>query len=215
MDSAPHKRLFQLPGPILSLTLIGILILSAVLYYRAVKIQRFLEPALAITTPRSEFSSGIKRMLFREFGSGGMKGVRFGAGSIFVEKTLLTRGIHGKNSDSTSLGKLGRVFLYLLKDPDMKRRVDFILVSLKLPVHGTGEYPAGQEKRQMEERAGLLLNSLFRVSPELAKNYRPFFAVTVVSGDFSKNETEWVEFRFIPTDRLHIDVLESLKKYVR
>jgi len=56
------------PGPILILTLIGLLLLSALLYYRAVKIQRFLEPVLAITQPRIAFSKNIYNLLLREFG---------------------------------------------------------------------------------------------------------------------------------------------------
>ena len=36
-------------GPLLSLALIGVMLLSAVLYYRAVRIQRFLEPSVAVT----------------------------------------------------------------------------------------------------------------------------------------------------------------------
>jgi len=38
-------------GPVISLLLIGLVLLNALLYYRSVKIQRFLEPALALSQP--------------------------------------------------------------------------------------------------------------------------------------------------------------------
>ncbi len=194
-----------MPGPILILILIGILILSAVLYYRAVKIQRFLEPALAITTPRIEFSKNIQQILSKEFGSAEMAGIRFTSNSIFVQKALLTMGIHKEKSDLSPLRKLSRVLLSVLKDPDMKGYIDFVLVSLRLP--------PGENRSDVQERAELLLNSLYKVSPELYKDYRALLAVTVVSGNFSKSELEWVEFRFVPTERLHMEVLQSLRKY--
>ncbi len=208
------RKIFQSP-PLLSLALIGILLLSAVLYYRSVKIQRFLEPALAITTPRIEFSGNIKRLLIKEFGPGEIQGIRFTANSIFVERSLLAAGIHGKDSGSTPLYKLSRVLLSVLKDPDMKEYVDFVLVSLKSPVPPSGAVPGRGEKFKMQERAELILNSLYKMAPELEKSFRSSFAATVISGDFSKEESEWVEFRFIQTEMLHMEVLQSLKKYTK
>ena len=55
-------------GPVLSLLLIGLVVLSALLYYRAVKIQRFLEPALALSQPRNEFTKNISQNFQREIG---------------------------------------------------------------------------------------------------------------------------------------------------
>ncbi len=55
-------------GPILNLTLIGLVLLSALLYYRAIKIQRFLEPALAISQPRNEFAKNVRLRFQKEFG---------------------------------------------------------------------------------------------------------------------------------------------------
>jgi hypothetical protein len=64
MGLSPFRKLILQPGPILSLTLIGILLLSAVIYYRANNVQRFLEPALALSEPRLKFSQNI-RISFR------------------------------------------------------------------------------------------------------------------------------------------------------
>ena len=87
-EKAPEKYVPP-AGPILSLLLIGLVLLSALLYYRAVKIQRFLEPALAISKPRNEFSKSIKQIFQQEFGAELVKGIRIRAGSIFIEKSFL------------------------------------------------------------------------------------------------------------------------------
>src|SRR5512134_829109 len=92
------RRLIPPLGPIFSLALIGLLLLSAILYYRAVKIQRFLEPALAISEPRMKFTQGIRNLLIREFSHTELKGIKFRAGSIIVDESLLLAGAHQKRS---------------------------------------------------------------------------------------------------------------------
>lgn len=206
----PVKRFFHLPGPVLSLTLIGILLLSAVLYYRAVNIQRYLEPALAISTPRMEFAKNIKRLLSKEYGTKKLAGFRLTANSIFVERSYLFKSVHEPDSGAT-LKKLSRVLLSVLEDPEMRNYVDFILISVRLPA-GAGADKQGRLLQQ--QRAELILRSLYKEAPELERNYRTHFAATAIPANAPQNETDWVEFRFIPTERLHIEVLQSLRKYV-
>ena len=81
---------FILPaGPLLSLLLIGLVLLSALLYYRAIKIQRFLEPALALSQPRNEFAKNIKVIFQGEFGTSPVRGFKIKGSSIFMDKALL------------------------------------------------------------------------------------------------------------------------------
>jgi hypothetical protein len=61
-------RRFFPPGPVLSLSLIGLMLLGGLLYSKAVKAQRFLEPVLAITQPNITFSENLSRLLLAEFG---------------------------------------------------------------------------------------------------------------------------------------------------
>jgi len=68
------KKFILPPGPILSLALIGLLILSAILYYQAVKIQRFLEPALAVSQPKMKFTQNMNNLLTKEFAKKGDRG---------------------------------------------------------------------------------------------------------------------------------------------
>jgi hypothetical protein len=207
------KKLLLQPGAIISLTLIGILLLSAVLYYRAVKIQRFLEPALAITTPRIKFEKTIRHLMVQEFGSEDIAGIRFAPNALFVEGSLLTTNVHVPYSGSPVLKKLSRVFLVVLKDETMKNAIDLILVRTR-DVESPDRVVNKKRKLRSEQRADLIVNSLYQTTPELEREYGRYFATTAVLEDSPEKGIDWIEFRFIPTERLHIEVLQSLKKYV-
>jgi hypothetical protein len=209
-------RKFILPlGPLLSLTLIGILVLSALLYYRSVKIQRFLEPALAISQPRMKFSQSISSLLSKEFGTGQLKGIRFRTGSIFVEPSLLLNNIHPvRGSEPRILKKLANVFLTALNDPDIRDNISLILVSTKLPL-SPGKESNKVIRAKMEGRAGLILTSMFALEPQLEESYGAYFAATALSAGPGTKETDWIEFRIVPSERLHIEVLLRLEKYTQ
>lgn len=213
MKGVSIKKFILPPGPILILTLIGLLLLSALLYYRAVKIQRFLEPALAFSEPRITFSKNINNLILREFGKEERKGVKFQTGSILVEQSLLLAGVHKINGEDTAvLEKLGRVFLSALSDPDIRGNISLIIVSARLPL--SPEIRANKELRsKMQDRAGLILNSIYKVSPELEIKYEKYFAATALPVDPALKDTDWIEFRIIPSERLHIEVLQRLEKY--
>jgi len=215
MRENPVRRFILPLGPLLGLTLIGILVLSALLYYRAVKIQRFLEPALAISQPRMKFSQSVTSLLSKEFGTGQLKGLRFRAGSIFVDPSLLLNKIHPlRESDPLVLKKLGSVFLTALDDPEIRDNISLILVCTRFPLDPDGK--TNKEMRaKMEERAGLILSSMFAVEPALGKSYGTYFAATALSVGTGMKETDWIEFRIVPSERLHIEVLLKLEKYTQ
>lgn len=208
-----HIRKFMMPsGPIISVTLIGLLLLSALLYYRAVKIQRFLEPALAVSEPRIKFNQDINNLLTKEFGTTG-SGIKFRRGSVLIDQSFLFSAAHEMDgSHPLILKKLGRFFLSVLGDQSLRERISLVLVSTNLPF--TTDTGLNRELRfQVQERTALILNSLFAAEPELEQKFGKYFAVTAVPVDASGGETNSIEFRMIPTERLHIDVLERLEKY--
>jgi hypothetical protein len=207
------KRFFQMPGPLLSLTLIGILLLSAVLYYRAVKIQRFLEPALAISTPRFLFAKNVNLILAKEFGSVQTPGIRLTTNAIFVGRSLILSGGNRQASEPPALKKLGRVFLSVLSDRNIRDHIDFILIRVRYPA-GQGEASDEAKRRDAQQKADLILQSLFRGTPGLAKEYGPLFSATSIPGNSGEDDAAWIEFRFMPSELLHIEALQSLKKYV-
>jgi hypothetical protein len=206
------RKFIMPPGPILSMTLIGILLLSALLYYRAIKIQRFLEPALAVSEPRVKFNQDINMLLMKEFGTTG-KGIKFRKGSILIDQSFLfSTADRADGSHSLILQKLSRFFLSVLGDQDIRARISLILVSTNLPF--TADTKLNKELRfQVQGRTSLILNSLYAVEPELEKKYGKYFAVTAIPVGASVGETNSIEFRLIPTERLHIEVLERLEKY--
>jgi hypothetical protein len=215
MKFGTAKKFILPPGPILSLTLIGLLLLSAVVYYRAVKIQRFLEPALAFSQPRLQFSQSIDNLLSKEFGEKETRGVRFRAGAILINQSLLfPPGSPLRPDQSEVLHKLGRFFLAALDDPDIRDNVSLILVSTRLPLSTNAELNRIM-RFQMQGRALLILNSLYAAEPDIEKKYGKYFAATSLPLDGPPKEAEWIEFRIIPAERFHIILLQRLEKYVQ
>jgi hypothetical protein len=213
MNKDQIKKVILPPGPILIITLIGLLLLSALLYYRAIKIQRFLEPALAMSQPRIKFSKNINNLLLKEFGKEEIKGIKFRTGSIFVEQSLLFADVQNINSaEPVILEKLGRVFLSALSDPDIRDNISLIIVITRLPLNS--DIRSNKEIRyQSEKRAELIRDSIYAVEPKLEEKYGTYFAATALAVDPVVKETNWIEFRIIPTEMLHIEVLQRLEKY--
>lgn len=206
------KKIVISTGPILSLTLIGILVLSALLYYRAVKIQRFLEPVLAITEPRIKFNQEINNLLMKEFGTTA-KGITFRRGSIFVDQSLLFAIPHNKEgANPLILNKLSRVFLSALSNPDISGHISLILININLP--HTADSNLNKELRlEVLKMTAYLLNSLYAAEPVLEEQYGKYFAGTAISVGVPVKEFNLIEFRMIPSEMLHINVLQKLEQY--
>ncbi len=199
-------------GPILSLTLIGILVLSALLYYRAVKIQRFLEPALAITEPRIKFNQEINNLLIKEFGTTS-KGITFRRGSIYADQSLLFAIPHHiEGSKPLMLKKLSRVFLSALSNPEISSHISLILININLPLTTDSNLNKGL-RFEVQKMTAYILNTIYAAEPALEKQYGKYFAVTAISVGAPVTEPNLIEFRMIPTERLHIQVLEKLEQY--
>lgn len=68
---------------------------------------------------------------------------------------------------------------------------------------------------QAQQRAWLILNALYAAEPQLEKEYGTYFAATALPVDGALKENNWIEFRIVPTERLHIEVLQRLEKYMQ
>jgi len=85
-------------------------------------------------------------------------------------------------------------------------------VSTRLPL--SPEIRSNKELRnQVQNRAELILNSMYKVAPGLEREYGKYFAATALPVDPAVKDADWIEFRIIPTERLHIEVLQRLEKY--
>jgi hypothetical protein len=209
------KRLkkFMLPsGPILVLTLVGLMFTSALLYYKAVRAQRYLEPSLSIAQPRIDFMQDLRSLLEKEFGAEKVKGIVLVGHSVFVDGSLIfSEPVLWKTIDGTFLKKLGKVFLSMLEDPDMRSQFDLILVNTRMKV--SPEMAVNVKKRNEKQYiAESIMNALYEVDPNLLKYYDTFTA-TAIPVQPSMNDG-WVEFRIVPSEHLHIELMKSLGKYM-
>jgi len=197
-------------GPVFGLVLVGVLLLSGLLYYRAVNVQRFLEPALALSLPRSELSQHLGDAIEREFKGYAVKDIRLRSSSIVIEKALLfsSSGVLRSNAPVV-LKKLARVYLTAL-DENTRPNVSLILVISRYPVrNGVTDAARKRQRRQAE----MTLDALFRSEPELAAQFGRFFASTAVPASLVQ-DPDTIEFQIIPSELMHAGVLQKLVKYV-
>ncbi len=200
-------------GPVLSLLLIGLVLLSALLYYRAVKIQRFLEPALALSQPRNEFSKSIKTIFQKEFGAESVKGLKIRASSILIEKSFLFSANGAlKPSAQTDLKKLSRIFLVLMDNEQTRSDISLVLIISRFPSSDTWMTYA-TDRIQAQRMAGFIQDALFFAQPQLGIRYGTSFVAAAQPTNPLEGNRELIELRIIPSELLHIKVLEKLEKY--
>lgn len=213
MKASSLWRLVPSPGPLLSLALIGLVLLSALLYYRAVKIQRFLEPALALSQPRNEFSKNINRIVEKQFGNASARGLRVRTSSILLERSqLFTRDGSLKASARDDLRKLSRVFLTLMSDEHLRSEISLVLIVGRFPSFGAeGANPV--QRLQILQQVGFIQDALFHLEPELGVRYSTYFASAAQPLPPHEPNADIIEFRIVPSEFLHIEVLEKLEKY--
>ncbi|MGE5172368.1 MAG: hypothetical protein ACM3MD_00910 [Betaproteobacteria bacterium] len=200
-------------GPILSLLLVGLVLLSALLYYRAVKIQRFLEPALALSQPRNEFAKKINMIFEKEFGKKSIAGLKVKSSSILIEKSLLFSADGTvKDSAPAEFQKLARIFLSLMKDEQTRSEISLVLIIGRFPSYGA-KGSNTMERTQVQRMVGFIQDVLLHVEPELGIRYSTYFAGVVQPTDPQEGNRDVVELRIIPSEFLHIEVLQKLEKY--
>jgi hypothetical protein len=193
--------------------LIGLVLLSALLYYRAIKIQRFLEPALALSQPRNEFTKNIKVIFQGEFGTSPVRGLKVKGSSIFMDKALLFSPKGALTATAQSdLQKLARIFLSLMRNDQTRSEISLVLIIGRFSSVGErGAYLA--EKSQMLHMVGFIQDALFQLEPELGLRYQTFFTGAIQPADPREGNRDVIEIRIIPSEFLHIEVLEKLEKY--
>ncbi len=215
MNGKSPWRYIPPAGPVVSLTLIGLVLLSGLLYYRAVKIQRFLEPALALSQPRNEFAKTIEQQFQKEFGKNPVPGLAVRSSSILMRKSLLfTEDRTLRASAQEDLQKLARIFLALMKDEHARSEISLILIIGRFPSHGAHGTNVA-EWAQAGRTVGFIQDALYRLEPELGVRYSSFFASVAQPMNPHEPGRDLVEFRIIPSEFLHIEVLEKLEKYTR
>ena len=200
-------------GPVISLLLIGLVLLSALLYYRSVKIQRFLEPALALSQPRNEFTKRVNELFRQEFGDLSVSGLKVRRSSVQMQRSLIFQpGGKLKPEGKSILGKLARVFLALMKDERTRSEIDRVLIISRF---AHLESPGANVPERMQEHllVGFIQDALFLEEPELGRGYASYFISATGPLDARERASDVVDFIIVPSESLHIEVLEKLEKY--
>lgn len=208
------KKYILPPGPLMMVMLVGIMFLGGLLYYRAVKIERFLEPALAISQPRSEFTDTINSLLRAEFQAAGIRGIGFAMGSIVVDSSVLFPRDGRPNEEAPLvIEKLGRVLLVMLNNDYLRSHSEMVLVLARYPLDNNAPESA-QARIAAQTRAEKVLESLYEAEPRLARKYARYFASASMPAEPGNGDEDRIELRIVQNEQLHIEVLQRLKKYV-
>jgi hypothetical protein len=200
------------PGPLLSLLLVGLVLLFGLLYYRAIRIQRFLEPALALSKPRSDFSDAILRIVEKEFGKGPVPGIDVRMGTIVIDQALLVRASGSLHpTGRIILQRFARIFKTLLEDAHTRADINLVLISAG---YAPGPPAVEAAERIKTQRVlGEVLEGLFAAEPLLKENYQAFFAATPRPLPPRDGLRARIELRIMPSEMLHMEFLQRLQKY--
>jgi hypothetical protein len=200
-------------GPVLSFLLIGLVLLSGLLYYRAIRIQRFLEPALALSRPQNEFTKSISRIFQKEYGTEPVRGLRVKSSAILVEKSLLFAANGSlKASAQVHVQKLSRIFLSLMEDSHTRSDISLVLIIGRYPSGGASKRNA-VERQKVQRMVGSIQDALFYTAPALGIRYSTYFVAAAQPTNPHEESGEALEFRIIPSEFLHVEMLEKLNKY--
>ncbi len=133
--------------------------------------------------------------------------------SIFVDRSVLFEpdGIL-KKSAQADIHKLARIFLSLMKDDHTRADISLVLIISRYP--SGAEWLANAAERMKAQRViGFIQDALFHEEPELARMYSTYFVASAQPISPHERPSELVELRIIPSELLHIEVLEKLEKY--
>ena len=211
MDFAKLTRFIPRLRVILTLALMSLLLLSSVIYYRAVKIQRFSELAFAIYQPQNAFSQKMIGPFIKLFDKKKISSIRFTANSLCIDESLLMNlAPNSKDAQPTIMKDLGKIFHAILQDPELRSNIELIIDST-IGTVSPGMSLSIKNYRTLQAKSESVLRSLFMAEPELEQQYSSFFASTVISTTDAERHQCVVEFQFIPNDRLYIEYLQRVQ----
>lgn len=195
--------------PVIVLTLVGLILTGAILYYRAINFQRFIEPALAVLEPRTNFSSRLEAIANKEFTTYRHETVKVLSTRIMLHKSLF-KGT-GRNMVPPVVNSLARVMRQIFEDPWMSANIEMIMIKTSVPLDLPREARKSAYKT-MRQQAETVMKAALGTEPILSTSYADRFAATTV---FSRNPatSDWMIIDLVPSERLHIEMLERLGKY--
>lgn len=207
------KKLNLQPEALVSLSLVGLLLLCALLYYRAVNVQRFLEPALALSQPRIEFAERLAQIHEETFGAKSVQGIALRTNAILVDKALIfDDGGKVRHPAPPVFAKLGRMLHAAFTDERTKPQIGLVLIHVRFPAHGR---EAPRDWRNEQQKAGAVLDSLYRAEPALRRDFGAYVVAAAAPASPLAGKIDKIEIRFVPTEFVHMEVLQRLEKYAQ
>lgn len=200
-------------GPITALTLLGLLMLGAILNHRAVEFLRFIEPTLAVTKPRFVFSHTINKLMIEEFRFPNANDIHYAEDSIRVRRSLIEDDLAAGGSMGVLKG-IGNVLYRLMQDPATKDRIDIFLVGARVPISGDDAIDA-RLAHDAQDTTEVMVRAIYQMVPELKQQYEERFVSAAFPTSESTELGQWIEFHVVPRERLHVDMMLKMQQYVR
>jgi hypothetical protein len=90
--------------------------------------------------------------------------------------------------------------------------ISLVLIVSPFPASGTWMIYAA-DRMQAQRTAGFIQDALFYAEPQLGIRYGSYFVSAAQPINLMEGNRELIELRIIPSELLHIRVLEKLEKY--
>ena len=99
-----------------------------------------------------------------------------------------------------------------MENEQTRSDISLVLIISRFPSSGTWLMYAG-ERMLAQRTGGFIQDALFFAEPQLGIRYGTYFVAAAQPTSMMEGNRELIEFRIIPSELLHIKVLEKLEKY--
>ena len=94
----------------------------------------------------------------------------------------------------------------------MRSEISQVLIIGRYPSYGMTDASI-MGRMKVQQMAACIQDALFHLEPELGISYAPYFASAAQPITPNETRSDVVEFRIVPSEFLHVEVLEKLEKY--
>ena len=194
--------------PFVTLILIGLLLTGVTLYYKAINLQRFLEPALAVLEPSVTFTSQITRTAQNKFTHIPADRIIIRGNNLRIHKSLFST-VSDKRIPLI-VRQMGKFIRTILNDRTLSNDIQSVIIKAHVPIQAALTEPALYNNMRIQAEA--VLNTIMQLEPSLAStNAHKMGSLAMYSKD--PRAGEWLTLEVVPSEMLHIKVLERMSKY--
>ena len=194
--------------PFITLILIGLLLTGVTLYYKAINLQRFLEPALAVLEPSVTFTSKINKTARNKLSHATDNKIVIRGNNLSIHKSLFRSAEH--KQIPLIVREMGSFIKTILNDKTLSNDIQSVIIKANVPIHAALAEPGLYDNMRLQAEA--VLNTIMQLEPSLASTNAHKMGSLAM---YSKNPgaAEWLTLEVVPSEMLHIKVLERMSKY--